>query len=380
MAYQLDTRRRMLVIILAVVGIACAWILEETKVYRKAAGYESKKRATDLATEAYTTLHDYYVNDLGRRIDTDADPAQSGLIGPRYSAISNARGNMAEKRTSLNPNFAAVIVDYFREIGLKKGDLVAVALSGSFPGMNVNVYAALQALELQPIVVTAIAGSSWGAIDPEFTWLDMERVLDEKGVLHIRSTAASPGGRDDMGNSLSPEGQRLIDSAIRRNGIPALTSTNLDESIQRRMEAYWGKAAGRKIKAYVNVGGGIASLGSSLRDVPIRSGLYFDLWKVNFPRAGTLVQMAKSGVPVIHLGAAQEVAEEYGLSVAPRYMPEPGEGSALGGEGYSVTVAAALLVFYLLLTFVLVLPEFRRRFLKLGTPSNPSPAAPMAQQ
>ena len=375
MAYQLDTRRRTLVIVLALLGILCAWILEETKVRQKSAGYEVKKHAVELAAQAYGALRTYYTADLERQINPDEDPASTGLIGPRTSPITNARGNMAEKRTSLNPNFAAVIVDYFRQMGLKPGDAVAVSTSGSFPGMNINLYAALEAMGLQPIVITSVTGSSWGATDPEFTWLDMERILAQKEILHIRSAAATAGGRDDMGYTLSPEGQRLVADAMRRNDVPAIEASGLEQSIERRMETYYGKAAGKKIAAYVNVGGTIASLGSSLEEVPIRSGLYFDLWKVNFPRQGTMVRFAKDGLPVIHLGAAQNIARQYGLAVAPRFMPEIGAGQALERQGYSVTVAVVLLVAYLALILFLSLPELRRALLRPTTTGDPTATA-----
>jgi poly-gamma-glutamate system protein len=370
LAYQLDTRRKTLVIVLALLGIVCAWILESTKVRQKSAGYEVKKRAVELASQAYGALRTYYTGDLGRRINPDEDPAGTGLIGPRTSSIVNARGNMAEKRTSLNPNLAAVIVDYFRQIGLKPGDAVAVSTSGSFPGMNVDLYAALEASGLQPVVITAVTSSSWGASDPEFTWLDMERILAQRDILHIRSVAATAGGSDDMGYTLSPEGQRAVRDAIRRNEIASIEANSLQESIERRMEAYYGKAGGKKIAAYVNVGGVIASLGSSLEDVPIRSGLYSDLWKVNFPREGTLVRFAKSGLPVIHLGAMQGVAREYKLTVAPRFLPEIGEGEALERQGYNVTVAVVLLVVYLGIILFLTLPELRRALVR----PTPAPA------
>jgi poly-gamma-glutamate system protein len=360
------------VVVLALLGIVCAWILESTKVRQKSAGYEVKRRATELATRAYGTLRTHYTGPLGGRINPDEDPAGTGLIGPRTSAITNARGNMAEKRTSLNPNFAAVIVDYFRQIGLKPGDAVAVSTSGSFPGMNVNLYAALEAMSLQPVVITSVTSSSWGATDPAFTWLDMERVLAQADVLHIRSAAATAGGRDDLGYTLSPDGQRAVRDAMRRNDVPAIEANSLDESIARRMELYYGKAGGRKIAAYVNVGGTIASLGSSLEEVPIRSGLYFDLWKVNFPREGTMVRFAKSGLPVIHLGAAQNIAREYGLTIAPRFLPEIGEGQALEKQGYNVPVAVVLLVVYLGLILFLTLPELRRALVRPA----PAPAKP----
>ncbi|MBM3316386.1 MAG: poly-gamma-glutamate system protein [Candidatus Eisenbacteria bacterium] len=364
MAYSYQTQRRILVGVLAVLAVACTWILEETKVYRRAPGYEVKKRAAELADRAYDALKDYYVGDLGRTINPDDDPAATGMIGPRSSPIRNSQGNLAAKRTSINPNFAAVIVDYFQQINLKPGDVVAVALSSSFPAMTVNLYAAMEAMELQPVVITTVGSSTWGATDPDFTWLDMERVLQEKGLMRIRSVAATPGGSNDMGNSLSAEGRRLVAEACERNGVRILTSRNILDAISNRMDVYFERAGGRDIAAYVNVGGSIASLGFSLAQIPLPSGLHTDLWTRNFPRAGTMVRLAKMGVPVIHLGLPQNMARRFGLPVAPDYLPAVGDGEALGKPGYNIGLTAAMLVFYGILTLILTLPELRRRFVK----------------
>lgn len=370
MAYPYQVQRRILVGVLAILAIACTWILEETKVYRRAPGYEVKKQASDTAARCYEALKDHYLNDLGRTINPDDDPAATGLIGPRTSSIRNAQGNLAAKRTSINPNFAAVIVDYFQRINLKRGDVVAVALSSSFPAMNVNLFAAMEAMELQPIVITTVGSSTWGATDPEFTWLDMERTLERKGLLRTRSVAATPGGSDDMGNSLSAEGRRLVAEACERNDVRLLTSRNILDAISGRMDVYFEAARGRDIAAYVNVGGSVASLGFSLSQVPLPSGLHTDLWTRNFPRAGTMVRLAKMGVPVIHLGLPQSMARNYGLPIAPDYLPEVGDGEALGKPGYSLGLTAAFLVFYGILTLVLTMPELRRRFVKPAAPGG----------
>jgi poly-gamma-glutamate system protein len=364
LAYPYQVQRRILVGVLAVLAIACTWILEETRVYGRAPGYEQKRQAAELADRAYGVLKDYYTKDLGRVINLDDDPASTGMIGPRSSPIRNSQGNLAAKRTSINPNFAAVVVDYFQKIGLKAGDPVAVALSSSFPAMNVNLYAAMEVMQLRPIVITTVGASSWGATDPELTWLDMERVLEQKNLTHIRSVAATAGGSDDAGNSLPAEGRRIVADACRRNDVQHLASRNLLDSIAKRMEVYFAHSGGRDIAAYVNVGGSIASLGFSLEQIPLPSGLHTDLWTRNFPRAGTMVRLAKMGVPVIHLGLPQSMARQYGLAVAPDYLPEVGDGEALGKPGYSVGLAAVMLIVYVALVLILTLPELRRRFVK----------------
>ncbi|MFH1145281.1 MAG: poly-gamma-glutamate system protein [Candidatus Eisenbacteria bacterium] len=378
MALRLETQRKILVLVLGVAAIGCAWILEATKTFRAVPGHDQKRAAVELSQRAYDTLRDYYRNDLGRTIDLRNDKAGTGLIGPRGTAIQNAGGNLAAKRTSINPNFAALIVDYFQQIGLERGDLVAVGLTGSYPGTNVNVYAAINVMGLEPIVITAVGASGWGATDPDFTWLDMERVLAQRGVIDIHSIAASAGGGDDMGGSKSAEEKDQIQAAIERNGVPVIQSRSLDESIDKRMELIYGEAQGRPIKAYVNVGGSSASLGFSLADVHIASGLHRDLasWPINWPREGPMIRIAKRGAPVINLGALQGLAREYGLTVAPQAMPLIGEGTLLGRAGYSLAITAIVLAIYLFLVLFMTLPSWRR--LVVRQENCPPGAAPPA--
>jgi poly-gamma-glutamate system protein len=160
----------------------------------------------------------------GAVLDLVNDPAETGLIGPEFSLITNAQGVLGSKLTTLNPNWAGVIVDYLRRCGLKPGDPVAVALSGSFPGLNISVFAALETLELAPVVITSVGASMWGANDPDFTWLDMERLFAEENIFHIRSAAASYGGGDDMGQACPTAAS--LRAAIARNGVRLLRRTS----------------------------------------------------------------------------------------------------------------------------------------------------------
>ncbi len=365
MAYQIDTQKKMTIAFLAVVAIGCQVVLEATRTERRMAHYEVKLDASQHAAHAFEVLRRARIED-GAILDLSNDPAGTGLIGPEFSLITNARGVLSAKLTTLNPNFAAVIVDYFKKIGLQKGDPVAVAVSGSFPGLNICVYAALAAMELRPSIITSVGASNWGANDPKFTWLDMERILTEQGVFSFRSAAASAGGADDMGRGLSPEGRRLIWEAVDRNGIPRLESANIEESIAKRMEIYERAAQPGRVKAYVNLGGGIASLGSSQNRALIPTGLSTDLGLRNFPRKGVIIRMAQKGIPVIHLNQVESIAGRFGLPIAPDYLPGAGEGEVFTRAAYNVWVAAGLLALYLFLTFGLIIPGFRRRLLGRG--------------
>ena len=359
MSSRSDRRRRLILLGLALLALAFQASLELTRKPVRQRDYDLKLEAARRAELAFAAVRRHRLME-GAVLDLVNDPAGTGLIGPEFSLITNAQGVLGSKLTTLNPNWAGVIVGYLRRCGLKPGDPVAVALSGSFPGLNISVFAALETLELSPVVVTSVGASMWGANDPDFTWLDMERLFAEENIFHIRSAAASYGGGDDMGQGLSPEGRERLRAAIERNGVRRLDSQNIEEAITQRMTFYVEALRGRRAKAFINVGGGVASLGTSRNKVLLPEGLNFDLGTHNYPRKGTMVLMAERGIPVIHLLNMEDLAREVGLPVAPDYHPQPGEGDSFVRESYRLALAAPLLVLYCAICVLVLAPELRR--------------------
>jgi len=206
------------------------------------------------------------------------------------------------------------------------------------------------------LIITSVGASNFGANDPYFTWLDMEKNLYEKGVFSNRSLAASIGGGVDIGRGLSPEGRRLIINAIKRNDVEFINEKYLEKSISTRMSLYNKYADGKKIKAYVNVGGGIASLGATVNGKIIQSGLSKILDLQNFPVRGVIVQMAQKKIPVIHLLNISNLLLRYGLPNSPVPLPDPGEGEIFTQQKYNVTLtffvalllASALVAVYII--------------------------------
>src|SRR5690606_4957290 len=192
----------------------------------------------------------------GIPIDPDADPAESGLIGEPLTPITSNTGYLNAKRTSVNPNFAAVFVELLGELRIKPKSKVALGFSGSFPALNIAALAALEALKLEPIVITSVASSEWGANHVDYTWLDMEQTLIDKQLFDARSVTASRGGIDDRGYGMSKRGRTLLDEAISRAGLMMIDSRSIKDAIDQRMEIYDNHAGKEPIRAYFNIGGG----------------------------------------------------------------------------------------------------------------------------
>jgi poly-gamma-glutamate system protein len=338
--------------------------VEFGKIDVKLKWYNEKLEASRLAQEASNYLKEFRLS-KGIFVDAINDPNETALIGQDITPITTDRGYIEAKLTSTNPNFAAVIVEMLKEAGLEKNDYVAIAFTGSLPGLNIAVLAAVQTLQLKPIIITSVGASNWGANDPYYTWLDMERLLYDKKIFTNKSVAASIGGGLDIGRGLSPEGRQLITDAVKRNNVEFINEEYLENSIIKRMELYQRFSEKGKLKAFINVGGGISSLGSTENVKFIPTGLSMSLPMMNYPLRGVLIRMAEESIPVIHLLNINQLAVKYGLPISPSPLPLPGEGEIFIQKRYSVTLSIIATLF---LSFSVALVFFmERKRHKLGT-------------
>ena len=228
-----------------------------------------------------------------------------------------------------------------------RGDLIAVGLTGSFPGVNIALYSACEEMGIMPVVITSVGASNWGSNHPDYSWLDMEKTLYGNSITSHLSIAASLGGGTDNGRGLSVQGRTLLLENITKNNVELIFSGNLENilesqgslksNIERRMEIYDKHGKGRQYAAYVNVGGGLASLGSSQNGRLIPSGVNYDLYRRNFPARGVVNLMAEKNIPIIHLLRLPEIATEYGLpsDIIPR--PVVGEDPIFFRDEYSIS-------------------------------------------
>ena len=299
--------------------------------------YETKVDAALQMESAMKILKDVRM-EKGVFIDIENDPNETGLIGSQFTLITTDEGDIDAKLTTLDPNFAAAMVELLHQANLKSGDTIAVMLTGSMPGANMAIMIACDAMNVHPIVITSIGASQWGATDPDMTWLDMEQILYDNELISSRSIAASIGGRNDQGRLLSPEGRELIKKNIEENGIPLISGSELKVNIQQRMERFGNKS----IKAVVNIGGGVASLGTSFNLRLLPPGVVFRNDIESISRGGgiegAVVKFIKKNMPLIHVLNIQKLTEELGMPYAPIPLPRIGHGSLYAFQKYNVTV------------------------------------------
>ena len=368
--YKFRAKSNIVLGVLSFLSLLAFIAVENGKIDSKQEWYNEKLEAAELSQLAANHLKNYRLEN-GVFIDVINDPNQTALIGQEYTLVTTDRGYIEAKLSTTNPNFAAVIVQLLKDTGLDDKDNVAVAMTGSFPGLNISVLAALETLNLKPIVITSVGSSNFGANDPFFTWLDMEDILYKSNIFHSKSVAASIGGGSDLGRGLSPEGRDLIISAIERNNIEFVNEKHLEESIARRLEIYEEASQGKPIKAFINIGGGIASLGNTINGKLIPPGLTEFLPMRNYPVRGVIIQMGQKEIPIIHLLNVSQLTEKFGLPDSPVPLPEPGEGGIFVQKKYNVVVTAIATLF---LVIVIVFVYFReRKHHRLGADVVPLP-------
>lgn len=324
-----------------------------------------KLTASQLAAQGMDLLKAKRL-ERGYEIIPQFDPAETGLIGQSMSPVTSVPGNLSAKQTSINPNFAAVIVQMLRESGVQQGDLVAVGCSGSFPALNLCVYAALETLQAKPVIIASASASQFGANIPDLMWMDMERELRDAGLISFHAVAGSYGGYEDRGLGMSAESRGLVRQALERNHLTVLESDSLEEAIEARMAIYDRESAGGTYKAYINVGGGATSVGRTEGKLRYEPGMNDDPTPEALAIDSVMTRFAQEGVPLIHLVEIKELAQAYGLPEAPHSRPAPGTGGIFVKREYDRTLAALLLGGITITLLGFVRTGFRRPLARLA--------------
>ena len=330
-------------VVLAIISIIAYSIAFFSRMEFVSNTYDIKINAAMKMQESMKMLKNIRM-EKGVFIDIENDPNETGLVGSQFSLITTDEGDLDAKLTTLDPNFAAAMVELLTRANLTSGDTIALMLTGSMPGANMAMLIACKAMDIYPFIISSIGASQWGANDPEMTWLDMERILFEQRYISSRSIAASIGGRNDRGRLLSPKGRELIRYNIENNKLPLISGTGLEDNVNKRME-YFGA---HNYKAVVNIGGGVASLGTSFNLRLIKPGIVYrkDIEKISRGDGieGAVVKFSKQNIPLIHILNIQKLTDELGMKYAPIPIPEIGEGSLYAIEKYDLKITVLSLI------------------------------------
>tara|TARA_S200000501_G_scaffold379024_1_gene446620 strand:- start:576 stop:1739 length:1164 start_codon:yes stop_codon:yes gene_type:complete len=329
-------------LILSAISIICLIVSINTTKTFVSGSYEQKVIAAQLMRDGMKKLKSIRM-ESGVFIDVENDPNETGLVGSPFSLITTDEGDLDSKLTTLDPNFAAGIVDMMVQLEIKREDTVALLMTGSMPGANIAVLTACKAMGVYPVSISSVGASQWGANQIDFTWLDMESILFENNFIPSKSIAASIGGRNDMGRLLSPAGRKIITDNIYNHGIPIIRKGRLVDNIENRMDLYRNFIKINKYKAIINVGGGVASLGTSFNLKLLPPGKVFraDILDIGRPGGveGVFSKFVSSNVPGLHILNIRSLTEQLRMPYAPIPIPNIGFGPLYSDERYNLKVA-----------------------------------------
>jgi poly-gamma-glutamate system protein len=268
----------------------------------------------------------------------DSDPWDCGLIGVEWSGITTTLGDLSSKRTACNPAWAVQFSRWFRQLGLEKGDRVAIYSSASFPGLLLNAIAATEALQLEPLLIVSLGASTWGANHLRSPWPALSAELRRGGFMLTKADYYTLGGGDELGHGLSPEGLGLLKNAAEVAGVELLSANSLQEMIALKA----GLLRDHGAQLFVNIGGSHANLGDAETVLKLTPGLLAgnDLDNAGNGVIGAAVDM---NIRVIHMLNIKSVSQSVGIP----YDSTPREsGPVRVHAGWSAT---GILLFFIVL-------------------------------
>ncbi len=273
-----------------------------------------------------------------------------GMIGSEWSEITTTLGSLEAKRTAADPAFAALLVRLLHDAGAGPSSTVGVVLSGSFPSLGLAALAAVQAVGARAVVISSLGSSSFGANQPEVTWLDMESTVAAHGGLRYRSAMVTMGAEGDTGGGLSDEGRRMLRSAALRNGVELHTPRSFHEAVSSRVDLL------AKTQLVINIGGSQASLGMCPHAPVLPHGIITRLPECSHPDRGLIERLVEREIPVIHLLNIEALAAEYHLPLGPATLA-PGIREAVYATRAVNRGAVGVLLAALLAAIVLLRPR-----------------------
>ena len=325
-----------------------------TTTMEKCRYYDEKMAASEITNTCFQKIKQYKI-DHGIEFSKE-DIQETGMLGKSFSYITTTTGVVESKRTSINPNFSAVIIEMFKDAGIRKGDEVGLIFSGSFPALNIAVMAACDVFELKTCVMASIGASSYGANDPNFTFFDMANYLNEEGALKTKIDYISLGGSHDVGDDFWEGVSEAIVERINESSATYISISDYLENLEYREKAFHNQVPNMKL--LINVGGNIVAMGRDDEAYIYNNGLIKPSYlsttvlKGNFEKKGLIERYLNQGIPVIHMLNLKSIATKYNLPYDPTTVPTVGEGDIYFEKEYrlsipiiSITVSVGILVF-----------------------------------
>lgn len=324
------------------------------KTSDKNRNYDLQYEASELSLKAMELIKERK-QELGSPIEEE-DYYETGLLGPKRTKIQTTEGDTKAKRTSTNPNFAAVYIEMFQRAGLKENDEIAIITSGSFPALNISAVIASQVYGLKIVTMTGIGASSYGATDVNFNYFDMAEYLFKKEVFKKELDFVSFGGSNDVGGEFADEVKENILARINETDVFFINEEDFKTNVRKRLQYIYDKCP--NVKLLLNVGGSLVSMGSGYTSAINFRGLVEPTYLTNVSSSdsnhkGLLEIFLENDLPIIQMLNITKIAYEYGLPQDPSFYPKVGEGDVYKEASYNIVIpiiglitSTGLLVFY----------------------------------
>ena len=277
-------------------------------------GYDLKKKAVDIMVNGIESLRSKFIV-YGINNGEDSISFGDFLIGPKESDIQTTSGSFVSKQSVINPDFGAMITEMLMELEIDSSNHVAVSYTGSYPGANLALLSALEALRIQASIISSCGSSEYGATHPDLTWIEMENHLYSSRIISNKSGLASIGGGYDLGTQLQVRGKKVCESAIYNHKINLLNIGDPEENINQRIQHYQNMT--KDITLFINVGGGIYTTGDSLKRKDTPPGIIYP-GDISSAASGTVVErFLEQDIPVININHIHILTEWYDLPYPP---------------------------------------------------------------
>lgn len=285
---------------------------------RKSSDYDVKYAAAEQMSRCMAQIRTYK-EALSLPL-CEEDRHGTGMLGDYLTDITTTLGSPEAKRSTANPDMAALAVALLREAGVRSGDTIGAGFSGSFPALDLALLCACDAMGVNCVYIASVGASTYGANQPELTLPDMLCRLVQDGYLSTLPAAITAGGAYDIGQDMDAAVLAQILAQLEGYGVPLVSKGVYSENIAWRMALY---AENGPISCFVGVGGNVTTLG--LDGTVLRQGVSRpDSVRTVSARSGLLDRYSASGLPVILLLNVKKLLTDHGLPFDPDTLPEIG--------------------------------------------------------
>ncbi|MCG8563763.1 MAG: poly-gamma-glutamate system protein [Desulfobacterales bacterium] len=236
------------------------------------------------------------------------DPWGSGMMGIEWSPITTTEGDLQAKRTACDPVWAVQFQRWFKGLGLKKGDRVAIYSSSSFPGMLINAVMAAESMELDISLGLSLGASTWGANHPQFPLPVMYNVLKNRKYLHTSVAFFTLGGTRETGMGMPEEGKSILYRTAWMEHAPFLTAGSLADMVALKIH----RLEESKARLLISIGGSHANMGNDEGILELSPGLTRHAPAGRYGD-GVIGFALSNQIPVIHILNLKGLCRSLGL-------------------------------------------------------------------